>query len=45
MKIVVKVGTHAIAAKSGHPDHAALRRLVAQLSRLRKDGHEVFFVS
>lgn len=45
MRIVVKVGTHAIAAKSGRPDHAALRRLVLQLCELRKDGHEVIFVS
>ena len=45
MKIVVKVGTHAIAAKSGKPDHAALRRLVAQLCALRKVGNEVVFVS
>ena len=45
MRIVVKVGTHAIANKSGKPDHAALKRLVAQLSELRKAGHEVFFVS
>ncbi len=45
MRIVVKVGTHAIANKSGKPDHAALKRLVAQLSALRKNGHEVFFVS
>ena len=45
MKIVVKVGTHAIAAKSGRPDHAALKRLVAQLCALRKAGDDVFFVS
>lgn len=45
MRIVVKVGTHAIAKRSGKPDHSALRRLVAQLSALRKSGHEVFFVS
>lgn len=45
MRIVVKVGTHAIANKAGKPDHAALKRLVAQLSELRKAGHEVFFVS
>ena len=45
MRIVVKVGTHAIAAKSGKPDHAALRRLVAQLCELRKGGYEVVFVS
>ena len=45
MKIVVKVGTHAIAAKSGRPDHAALKRLVSQLCALRKAGEDVFFVS
>jgi glutamate 5-kinase len=45
MRIVVKVGTHAIAAKSGRPDYAALRRLVSQLSSLRKQGEEVGFVS
>ena len=45
MRIVVKVGTHAIASKSGKPDHAALRRLVSQLCALRKSGSEVLFVS
>lgn len=45
MRIVVKVGTHAIAAKSGRPDHAALKRLVSQLAELGKRGHEVVFVS
>ena len=45
MRIVVKVGTHAIAARSGRPDYAALRRLVSQLCAVRKAGHEVFFVS
>ena len=45
MRIVVKVGTHAIAAKTGRPDYQALRRLVVQLSELRKAGHDVFFVS
>ena len=45
MRIVVKVGTHAIAARTGKPDHAALRRLTEQLSALRKAGHEVVFVS
>ncbi len=45
MKIVVKVGTHAIAKKTGRPDYRALTRLVAQLSSLRKEGHEVVFVS
>ena len=45
MRVVVKVGTHAIAAKTGKPDHAALRRLVSQLCELRKGDHEVVFVS
>lgn len=45
MRIVVKVGTHAIAARSGRPDHAALKRLVAQLCALRAAGHEIVFVS
>ena len=45
MKIVVKVGTHAIAKKTGRPDYRALTRLVAQLSELRKSGCEVVFVS
>ena len=45
MRIVIKVGTHAIAAKTGRPDHPALRRLVSQLCALRKDGYEVVFVS
>lgn len=45
MRIVVKVGTHAIAAKTGRPDHSALRRLVTQLCAIRKAGHEVLFVS
>ncbi len=31
MRIVVKVGTHAIAKKTGRPDYRALRRLVKQL--------------
>jgi len=45
MRIVVKVGTHAIAAKTGRPDYTALKRLVAQISALRKAGNEVVFVS
>ena len=45
MRIVVKVGTHAIATKSGKPDYPALRRLVSQLCALRKGGNEVVFVS
>ena len=45
MRIVVKVGTHAIAAKSGRPDNAALKRLVSQICSLRQSGHEVVFVS
>ena len=45
MKIVVKVGTHAIASRTGRPDYAVLKRLVAQLSALRSAGHEIVFVS
>lgn len=45
MRIVVKVGTHAIAARSGRPDYRALSRLTGQLCELRKAGHEVVFVS
>ncbi len=45
MKIVVKVGTHAIARKSGRPDYAALKRLTGQISQLCKQGHEIVFVS
>ena len=45
MRIVVKVGTHAIAKASGRPDYAALRRLVAELSELSRAGHELVFVS
>ncbi|MGN0854756.1 MAG: glutamate 5-kinase [Kiritimatiellia bacterium] len=45
MRVVVKVGTHAIAKKTGRPDYPALRRLVAQLCAVRAAGHEVLFVS
>ena len=45
MRVVVKVGTHAIAKKTGRPDYPALRRLVSQLCALREAGHEVVFVS
>ncbi|MCR5414754.1 MAG: glutamate 5-kinase [Kiritimatiellae bacterium] len=45
MRIVVKVGTHAIAKKTGRPDHRALSRIVTQLCDLRKAGHEIVFVS
>ena len=45
MRVVVKVGTHAIAARSGKPNRAVLKRLVAQLCALRGSGHEIVFVS
>ena len=45
MRIVVKVGTHAIATKTGRPDYPALRRLVSGICALRKAGLEVVFVS
>lgn len=44
-RVVVKVGTHSIATKTGRPDYRALRRLVSQLCDLRKRGLEVIFVS
>ncbi|MBQ4200018.1 MAG: glutamate 5-kinase [Kiritimatiellae bacterium] len=44
-RVVVKVGTHSIAAKTGRPDYRALRRIVSQLCELRKQGLEVIFVS
>ncbi|MBQ1429112.1 MAG: glutamate 5-kinase [Kiritimatiellae bacterium] len=44
-RVVVKVGTHAIANRSGRPDRAALRRIVEGLCSLRDAGCEVVFVS
>ena len=44
-RIVVKVGTHAIATKAGRPDRAALRRIVDGICTLRSAGSEVVFVS
>ena len=45
MRVVVKVGTHAIATKTGRPDYPALRRLVSQLCDIVKSKVEVVFVS
>ena len=44
-RIVVKVGTHAIAKSSGRPDYTALKRIVSQLCELHDRGVEVIFVS
>ena len=44
-RVVVKVGTHSIAKKTGRPDYAALRRVVNGVCALRKTGLEVLFVS
>ena len=44
-RVVVKVGTHAIAKKSGRPDYMALRRVVSGICALRDAGLEVIFVS
>ena len=44
-RVVVKVGTHAIAKKTGRPDYRALRRIVTQLCAIRKSGVEIVFVS
>jgi glutamate 5-kinase len=44
-RVVVKVGTHAIAKKTGRPDYQALRRIVSGICALRDAGREVIFVS
>lgn len=44
-RVVVKVGTHAIADRKGHPDRAALKRIVDGICELRSAGWEVVFVS
>ncbi len=44
-RVVVKVGTHALAKKSGRPDYAALKRVVSGICALNATGHEVIFVS
>lgn len=44
-RVVVKVGTHSIAKKTGRPDHVALRRIVDGICALREAGLEVLFVS
>ena len=44
-RVVVKVGTHALAKKTGRPDYAALRRVVSGICALNASGLEVIFVS
>ena len=44
-RVVVQVGTHAIATQTGRPDRRVLRRLVSQICALEKSGVEVAFVS
>ena len=44
-RVVVKVGTHAIATRAGRPDRAAIRRIVAGICALRAAGSEVALVS
>ena len=44
-RVIVKVGTHAIARRSGRPDYAALRRIVDGICALTANGTEVIFVS
>ena len=41
-RVVVKVGTHAIAKKSGRPDYVALRRIVSGICALRSAGREPY---
>ena len=45
MRIVVKVGTHSIATKTGRPDYGSLKRIVREVHSLTAAGHEVVFVS
>jgi len=44
-RVVVKVGTHAIANRAGRPDRAALTRIVDGICCLRDSNYEVIFVS
>ncbi len=44
-RVVIKVGTHSIARKTGRPDYRALRRMVDGVVGLRRRGLEVVFVS
>lgn len=44
-RVVVKVGTHSIARKTGRPDYSALKRIVDGIVALRASGLEVVFVS
>lgn len=44
-RIVVKVGTHAIANRRGRPDRKALERIADGICRLREAGCETVFVS
>ncbi|MDD5708086.1 MAG: glutamate 5-kinase, partial [Kiritimatiellae bacterium] len=44
-RVVVKIGTRVIAQRSGRPDLAQLRQLVAQVTTLRRKGIEVVVVT
>lgn len=44
-RIVVKVGTRVIAQKTGKPDMARIRALVAQVATLHRSGYQVAIVS
>ena len=44
-RVVVKVGTHSIARKTGRPDYPALRRIVSGVCALNAAGLETVFVS
>ncbi len=44
-RVVVKIGTRVIAQKTGRPDLAHMRNIVAQVAALHRAGYEVILVS
>ena len=40
-RVVVKVGTHALAKKTGRPDYAALRRVVSGICEIGRAHSEL----
>ncbi len=44
-RVVIKIGTRVLARSTGHPDLAQMRRLVAQIVKLRRKGIEVVVVT
>ena len=44
-RIVVKIGTRVLAQSTGRPDIRRIKALASQIARLRRDGHEVLFIT